>query len=145
MRELSKAQVRQRLRRRGAAPEVADEVVASLVELGALNEGRLALAAARRETAIRGRGPVRARLALKALGLDDAIVEAALAATLEHVDVEALLDRALEKRLRGVAAGPLDRQTLRRLVAALIRQGFDAQAVMARIRRRGSDLADEES
>ncbi len=103
------------------------------------------MAAARRETAIRGRGPVRARLALRALGLDDAIVEAALAATLEHVDVEALLDRALEKRLRGVAAGPLDRQTLRRLVAALIRQGFDAQAVMARIRRRGSDLADEES
>ena len=71
MRELSKAQVRQRLRRRGVDVDVAEAIITSLVELGALNEDRLALAAARRETAIRGRGPARARLALKALGLGD--------------------------------------------------------------------------
>jgi SOS response regulatory protein OraA/RecX len=78
MRELSKTQVRQRLRRRGVEPEVAEDIITSLVDLGALNEERLALAAARRETAIRGRGPTRARLALKALGLGDDTVNSAL-------------------------------------------------------------------
>lgn len=143
MRELSKAQVRQRLRRRGVEPEVTEEIITSLVELGALNEDRLALAAARRETAIRGRGPARARLALKALGLGDDTVSSALDATLAQVDVEALLDRALDKRLRGVPAGPLDRATFRRIAGALVRQGFDVQTVMNRLRRRGAGAPDD--
>lgn len=143
MRELSKAQVRQRLRRRGVDAEVAETIIASLVELGALNEDRLALAAARRETAIRGRGPARARLALKALGLGDDTVNTALDATLAHVDVDALLDRALDKRLRGVPEGPLDRATFRRIAGALVRQGFDVQAVMNRLRRRGASAPDD--
>lgn len=143
MRELSKAQVRQRLRRRGVEPEVTEEIITSLVELGALNEDRLALAAARRETAIRGRGPARARLALKALGLGDDTVSSALDATLAQVDVEALLDRALDKRLRGVPAGPLDRATFRRIAGALVRQGFDVQTVMNRLRRRGAAAPDD--
>ncbi|MBP7779451.1 MAG: RecX family transcriptional regulator [Acidobacteria bacterium] len=144
LRELSKAQVRQRLRRRGVAPDVVDEVIASLVDVGALNEERLALAAARRETAIRGRGPVRARMALRALGLGEATVDAALAAALEQVDVEALLDRALDKRLARVGAGPLDRATFRKLVSALVRQGFEGPTVMARLRRRGASTTDDE-
>lgn len=143
MRELSKVQVRQRLRRRGVEPEVAEDIITSLVELGALNEDRLALAAARRETAIRGRGPARARLALKALGLGDDTVNTALDATLAQVDVDALLERALDKRLRGVPSGPLDRATFRRIAGALVRQGFDAQAVMNRLRRRGAGSPDD--
>lgn len=143
MRELSKAQVRQRLRRRGIDAEVAEAIIASLVELGALNEDRLALAAARRETAIRGRGPARARLALKALGLGDDTVNTALDATLAQVDVDALLERAIDKRLRNVPGGPLDRATFRRIAGALVRQGFDAQAVMNRLRRRGAAAPDD--
>ncbi len=145
MRELSKLQVRQRLRRRGVDAEVAEEIIAWLVDLGALNEERLALAAARRETSIRGRGPVRARLALKALGLGDATVQAALETTLAQVDVDALLERAIDKRLRGQPAGKLDRSAFRRLASALVRQGFDAQAVMNRLRRRGAAAPDDES
>lgn len=143
MRELSKLQVRQRLRRRGVDAEVAEEIVAWLVDLGAVNEERLALAAARRETAIRGRGPVRARLALKALGLGDATVQAALETTLAQVDVEALLERAIDKRLRGQPAGKLDRAAFRRIASALVRQGFDAPAVMNRLRRRGAGTPDD--
>lgn len=143
MRELSKQQVRQRLRRRGVEPEVAEEIVTYLVDLGALNEERLALAAARRETSIRGRGPVRARLALKALGLGDATVQAALDTTLAQVDVDALLEKAIDKRLRGQPAGPLDRATFRRIASALVRQGFDVQTVMNRLRRRGAGAPDD--
>ena len=143
MRELSKLQVRQRLRRRGVDAEVAEEIVTWLVELGALNEERLALAAARRETAIRGRGPLRARLALKALGLSDATVQTALDTTLAQVDVDALLERAVDRRLRGQPAGPLDRATFRRIASALVRQGFDGQTVMNRLRRRGTGSPDD--
>lgn len=144
LRDLSVAQLRQRLRRRGASPDVAEATVAYLVEIGALDETRLALAAARRETAVRGRGPVRARLALRALGLPDAIVDAALEQTLAQVDIDSLLDRAIEKRLRSVPAGPLDRATFRRVAGALVRQGFDGQAVMSRLRRRGAAPPDDE-
>jgi len=144
MRELSKAQVRQRLRRRGVDAEVAEAIITSLVELGALNEDRLALAAARRETAIRGRGPARARMALKALGLGEATVQAALDTTLAQVDVEALLEKALDKRLRGVPPGALDRATFGRIAGALVRQGFDIQAVMTRLRRRGAAVPDDD-
>jgi regulatory protein len=145
MRELSKLQVRQRLRRRGVDAEVAEEIVAWLIDVGALNEDRLALAAARRETSIRGRGPVRARLALKALGLGDATVQAALETTLAQVDVDALLERAIDKRLRGQPAGKLDRAAFRRIAGALVRQGFDLQAVMNRLRRRGAAAPDDGS
>lgn len=143
MRELSKLQVRQRLQRRGVDADVADEIIAWLMDLGALNEDRLALAAARRETSIRGRGPVRARLALKALGLGDATVQAALDTTLAQVDVDALLERAIDKRLRGQPAGKLDRATFRRIAAALVRQGFDGQTVIDRLRRRGAAAPDD--
>ncbi len=143
LRELSKAQVRQRLRRRGVDADTADTIIASLVELGALNEERLARAAARLETSIKGRGPARTRAKLKALGLPSATVEAAVEATLADVDLDALLDRALEKRLRGLPAGRLDPAAVRRVVGAMVRQGFAPGPVFARLRRRGADLPDD--
>lgn len=143
LRDLSKSQVRLRLRRRGVDLETADAIIANLGDIGAIDESRLALAAARRETAIRGRGPIRARLALRALGLSDSTVDAALDTTLEQVDVDALLDKALERRLRRLPAGRLDRPAFQKVVAAMVRQGFEASAVMKRLRRRGADVPDD--
>ena len=140
-RELSARQVRQRLSRRGvAAPEV-DETIARLTANGALDEQRMALAAARLETVIRGRGPARTRQKLRALGLPDAASDAAMSATLADVDVDALLDRALEIKLRKTPAGALDQAATRRLVGALVRQGFDAGDVFKRLRTRGAKSA----
>jgi regulatory protein len=143
LRELSRAQVRQRLARRGVEAAVIDGIIDDLVALGALDEARLARAAARLETTIKGRGPARTRARLKALGLAAATVEAAMAATLEDVDLDALLDRALEKRLRGLTPGRLDPAATRRIVSALVRQGFAPGPVFARLRKRGAEVPDD--
>ncbi len=143
MRELSARQVRQRLSRRGVAAPDIDETIARLTANGVLDEQRMALAAARLETVIRGRGPARTRQKLRALGLPDAASEAAMTATLADVDVDALLDRALDLRLRKMRGGALDQASIRRIVGALVRQGFDASAVLRRLRRHGAEAADD--
>jgi len=143
LRELSRAQVRQRLARRGVEAAVIDSILDDLVALGALDEARLARAAARLETTIKGRGPARTRARLKSLGLPAATVDAAVEATLEDVDLDALLDRALEKRLRGLPPGLLDPAAVRRVVGAMVRQGFAPGPVFARLRKRGADVPDD--
>ena len=143
LRELSARQVRQRLALRGVPPPDIDPIIDRLVASGALDEQRMALAAARLETVIRGRGPARTRQKLRALGLPAAASDAALAATLADVDVDALLDRALEITLRKTSAGALDQAATRRIVGALVRQGFDAGSVFKRLRQRGATASDD--
>ena len=62
---------------------------------------------------------------------------------LADVDVGALLDRALAVRLRRLPPGPLDQAATRRVVSALVRQGFDAGAVFSRLRTRASQTPAE--
>ena len=116
-----------------------DAVITRLQASGVLDESRMARAAARLETVVRGRGPARARQKLKSLGLSDRDVEQALDAALEDVDVATLLDRALEKRLRREKGDVRDAATVRRVVGSLVRQGFAPGAILARLRARGTD------
>lgn len=143
LRELSARQVRQRLARRGVPVPDIDFTLERLIANGVIDERRMALAAARLETVIRGRGPARTRQKLRALGLPDAASNAAMTATLAEVDVDALLDRALEIKLRKVPAGALDQAATRRVVGAMVRQGFDAGTVFKRLRARGAKAADD--
>jgi regulatory protein len=141
-RDLSALQVRQRLMRRGVGSDDAASVIGRLQQAGVLDEARLARTAARRETAVKGRGPARARARLRALGLSDALTATALTEALAEVDMDALLDRAIEKRTRGLAR-PLDAAAARRVAAALVRQGFEPSAVFARLRRRGAAVPED--
>lgn len=142
-RELSARQLRQRLARRQVAGETIEAVVLRLQQSGVLDESRMAGAAARLETAIKGRGPARTRQKLKALGLADEDIVRAIDAALEDVDVATLLDRALDKRLRREKGDIRDPATVRRVVGALVRQGFAPGAVVARLRARGATALDE--
>jgi regulatory protein len=144
LRELSARQLRQRLARRSVPAAAIDDVLVRLRAGGILDDTRMARAAARLETAIRGRGPARARRKLKALGLADADVDQALDAALGEVDVATLLDRALEKRLRRERGDLADPATVRRVVGALVRQGFAPGAILARLRQRGADVDDSD-
>jgi SOS response regulatory protein OraA/RecX len=143
MRELSAQQLRQRLTRREVASEAIDAVLVRLRQSGVLDESRMARAAARLETSIKGRGPARTRQKLKALGLGDDDIAQAIDAALEDVDVGTLLDRALDKRLRREKGEVSDPATVRRVIGALVRQGFAPGDVLKRLRTRGSDVDDE--
>lgn len=143
LRELSAQQLRQRLSRREVAVEAIDAVILRLQQSGVLDESRMARAAARLETTIKGRGPARTRQKLRALGLADDDIARAIDAALEEVDVATLLDRALEKRLRREKGEVRDPAVVRRVVGALVRQGFAPGAVLKRLRARGSDVDDD--
>jgi regulatory protein len=140
LRELSAHQLRQRLARREVAAETIDAVIVRLQQSGVLDESRMARAAARLETSIKGRGPARTRQKLKALGLGDDDIAQAIDAALADVDVATLLDRALEKRLRRETGEVRDPAVVRRVVGALVRQGFAPGAVLKRLRARGADI-----
>ena len=132
-RELSEAQVRQRLARREHAASAIDHAIQRLRDERALDDARVAEAIARVETGIRRRGRIRVRLQIERAGIDKAIARKALDEVFGALDDDALLDASLNKRLRGRQQIQDDRE-FQRLFRYLIGQGFEADRVSARLR-----------
>ena len=133
-RELSEAQIRTRLARKQFDDGDIDAAVERLRQDGALNDRRVALAAARLESAIRHRGRSRVIQKLRTLGIDSEIAAAAVNEVFEEVDEGALLDRAFERRLRGQAPKDLDEKGRARIVRGLAAQGFTIGDILKRFR-----------
>jgi regulatory protein len=145
-RELSEAQIRERLARREHDPTSINEAVARLQAVGALDDRRVALACARTEAHIRSRGRVRAMQRIRAMGVDAELAEQAVDEVFGPLDEVALVEHALARRLRGPSARILDASHFRRLYQQLVRQGFSPSTVMAvlKTRARASVQEDEE-
>jgi regulatory protein len=134
-RELSVAQVRERLARRGWTDTAIEPAIARLAASGALNDARVAVACARTRAGVKRQGRDRVLREIQALGISREVARAAVDEVFGALDESDLLRAALDKRLR--ASMPLrDPAVQRRLYAALVRQGFDAQAVGRAIRER---------
>ena len=134
-RELSEAQVRQRLRRRGHAPADIDQAVQRLLNEQAIDDARVAGAIARTETSLRGRGRRRVRMQIERAGIAPAQAERALDDAFAEVDADALLEAALDKRMRGRAKISDDRE-LQRLYRYLVGQGFEPDRVLQALQKR---------
>ena len=133
-RELSEAQIRQRLARRGHPPAAIDTAVERLKAEGAIDDVRVAGAIARTQTHVRGRGKLRVVRQIEATGIASSIAKRVVDEVFQDVDSDALLAAALEKRLRGRAT--IDEHDARRLYRYLTAQGFDSDRVLAALRRR---------
>ena len=133
-RELSEAQLRTRLTRRELDPDDIDAAIARLREDGTLNDRRVAVAAARLESVIRHRGRARVLQKVRRLGIDGSTAESAVAEVFGEVDEGALLDHALERRLRGASPRDLDEKGRARIVRGLAAQGFAFDAILKRLR-----------
>jgi len=134
-RELSEAQLRTRLARRGCEADAITGALERLKRDRTLDDGRVARAAARLEAGIRHRGPARVRQRLQAMGLADDLVQKAVTEAFEEVDESALLDAAFERRLRGRDVAALDDKARARLVRGLVGQGFSFGAVLRKVRK----------
>jgi regulatory protein len=134
-RELSEAQVRQRLIRKGYEAGEVDAAVERLVAERAIDDARVAEAIAHTETAVRRHGRLRVRRQIEQAGIAAATARRAIDAVFESLDDEALLSRALDKRLRGrdVVADEAEFQKLYRF---LIGQGFDPERVLSALKKR---------
>jgi regulatory protein len=134
-RELSAAQVRERLARRGWTDDAIAPAIARLTASGALDDARVARACARTRAGVKRQGRDRVLREIQALGVTRDVARTAVDEVFGALDEGHLLQAALEKRLR---AGMVlsDPAVQRRLYAALVRQGFDAHAVARAIRER---------
>jgi regulatory protein len=133
-RELSEAQLRQRLTRRKFSPDDIDTTIARLLQDGSLDDARTAAAIARSQLSLKKRGQRRVRREIEAAGIASALAERAVADVYAEVDGEALLAAAIDRRL-GTRRLDDDRE-MARLYRYLVGQGFDSERAMAALRKR---------
>ena len=133
-RELSEAQLRSRLTRRKLDPDDIDKTITRLKADGTLNDRRVAVALARMESAIKHRGRARVLQKVRQAGIDGDIAEDAVREVFQDVDEGALLDRALDRRLRGKSPRDLDDRGRARIVRGLAAQGFSLERILKKLR-----------
>ena len=133
-RELSEAQIRQRLVRREYDETAIDQAIARLRVERAVDDERVAGAIARTSVSVKRRGRVRVRREIEHAGISPSVARAAVDATFEDVDEDALLEAALARRLRGrdQMTEPSD---IARLYRYLVGQGFEHDRIMKRLDR----------
>ena len=139
-RELAEAQLRTRLARRKFEDDEIDAAMTRLRRERALDDRRTALACARTQVRLKHRGRARVVRQVEALGIDRAIAMDAVAEVFADLDENALLEQALDRRLRhGLSLG--DPAVFRRVHRYLLGQGFDPGRVTALLRRRARNAA----
>jgi regulatory protein len=136
-RELSTRQLRERLTRKKYSPDEIAPVITRLTLDGTLDDTRVARASARLGAIVKRRGRRRVLQEITQLGIGHLIAKQAVDDVFAEIDERAVLDRAIERRLKGVDPSALDRRARARLVRGLVGQGFDAGQVFARLRTRG--------
>ena len=133
-RELSETQLRARLARRKIAPDDIHAAVTRLKADGTLNDRRVARAIARMESEIKHRGRARVIQKVRQAGIDSDTAEDAVREVFEDVDETALLERALERRLRGKSRRQLDDKARARIIRALAAQGFRLENILKQLK-----------
>ena len=128
-RELSEAQVRQRLHRRGHADEEIDTAIARLISERAIDDARVAEAIARTETHVKRRGKLRVARQIESAGIAKSTARRAVDEVFSDLDPSALLEAALSRRLRGTARIKDDKE-FQRLYRYLVSQGFEHDEVL---------------
>ena len=133
-RELSESQLRARLIRRKLAPDDINVAIDRLKADGTLDDRRVARALARMESGIRHRGRARVIQKLRQAGIGADVADEAVKDVFEDIDEDELLANALDRRLRGKAAGDLDERGRARIVRALVAQGFSLERILKRLK-----------
>jgi regulatory protein len=132
-RELSEAQLRQRLLRRQHDPDAIEAALTRLKAERNLDDERVAGAIARSETNLKKRGRFRVTRQIEAAGIASSIAKRVVDETFAAIDGDALLTQALARRLRGRTRIADDRE-FQRVYRYLVAQGFEPDRVMALLR-----------
>ena len=136
-RELSNAQVKDRLRNRNFSEDLIEVAITRLNDEGALNDRRTATAFARQSLELKLRGQRRVlRDIQQHLGISRANARAAVDEVYADVAERNLVERSLDRR----GAGRIrTTQAFRRLYHALLRQGFDHSTIVSVLKARATD------
>lgn len=138
-RDRSEGQVRQRLVERGYSQTAISEAIARLLAERALDDHRVATAVARTEAGIRRHGPRRVAAKLTSMRIDGDLVKEVVRDVFGETDEQELMQRTLEKRLRGKPERLADARERRKLLDYLVREGFSASAASGLMRKRSRE------
>ncbi len=138
-------EMKSHLERRAEHKEMIPEIIARLRELNYLDDGKFALNYASQHAKIRRQGRYRIERDLRAKGVPDRFIEAAVATVFAEND-EAALVRARIKRKLAHLRGPLEQKKIASLYRNLMGAGFSSELIRAELKglTRGDlpDLAD---
>lgn len=135
-RDLSESQVRDRLEKNGYTGAAIDSAVARLMAERTIDDRRTGAAVARTEGRVKRHGPRRVHGKLLAMGIERNLAKEIVRDLFGDLDEEDLLQRTLERRLRGQPEQLENPDQRRRLYAYLVRQGFSPSAVASRLRKK---------
>lgn len=133
----------------GLGPDAAERIVATLVRERFVDDSRFAPLFVKDKARFEGWGPAKIRMKMQAKGLDDSVIDDALAA-LDKEEWQAILLKALKSKLRTARSPQGDEPDLAygtKLYASLVRfalqRGFAYSDVAKAIERLGGGGNDE--
>jgi regulatory protein len=121
-------EMRNYLERRAADKDIVKGVLDRLKKLDYLDDSRYARQFVRLHTELRKQGPFRIARDLRARGIPDRHIEAALAERSSGSNESALVRERLERRIRSLRV-PLDERRIASLYRSLLRAGFSADTI----------------
>ena len=121
-------EMKRKLERRSDDKLLVQVVMARLKENGQIDDARYAKQFARQRTVTRKQGKFRISRDLRARGVPDRHIEAALQEAAENSDERAMVRQRIERKLRSYR-GEIDEKKIASLYGSLLRAGFSADVV----------------
>lgn len=124
----SVSEMKKALIRRTANEDLIQKVIARLKQNGYINDARYASQFARQRTEGRKQGKFRVARDLRARGVPDRHIEAALEEAAKSTDEATVVRQRIERKLRSFR-GEIDDRKLASLYRSLLRAGFSADVI----------------
>jgi regulatory protein len=124
----SVSEMKKLLSRRASSQLLVQVVMARLKENGQLDDARYAKQFTRQRTASRKQGKFRVARDLRARGVPDQHIDAALKESAEQNDEAVMVRQRIERKLRSYR-GEIDEKKMASIYASLLRAGFSADVV----------------
>ena len=139
----SVSEMKKALIRRTADEDLIKKVIARLKQSGLIDDARYAKQFARQRTEIRHQGKYRVARELRARGVPDQHIEAAVAEAAANTDEAAVVRQRIERKLKFLR-GPdtekmIDGRKLASLYRSLLRAGFSSDTIRRELKRATSD------
>jgi regulatory protein len=126
-------EMKQKLERRSENKLLVQVVMARLRENGQIDDTRYAKQFVRQRIEGRKQGRFRVARDLRARGVPDRHIEAALKETIEETDEGAMVRLRIERKLRSYR-GEIDEKKMASIYGSLLRAGFSADVIRAELR-----------
>ena len=134
----SVSEMKKALIRRTADEDLIKKVIARLKQNGLIDDARYAKQFARQRTEIRHQGKYRVARELRARGVPDQHIEAAITESSANADEAARVRQRIDRKLR-LFRGEIDEKKIASLYRTLLRAGFSSDTIRRELKRATSE------